>query len=332
MKNKHQELPETEALFTRRFDQAILDSGSPLLHSQSLTALQVNVGRLCNLSCRHCHVTAAPGRLEIMTPETMEAVLHLARRCPPCTIDITGGAPEMNPHFRTFVAQLRREGFPVQVRTNLTVGFEAGQQDLFDFFHQHQVALVASLPCYLAENVDAQRGSGTYQQSIEAIRQLNRLGYGQPQGLSLSLVYNPGGPFLPPSQEDLEDAYRRELQERYGLSFTRLLTLANMPIGRFLEDLRHENKARGYCQLLEEAFNPETLDGLMCRHQISIDWDGRLFDCDFNLALQLPLNTKEPLTVFSADPEQLLVRRIRTAEHCFGCTAGSGSSCGGSLV
>ena len=314
------------------FDQAITASGKPLLRAESLQTLQVNVGRLCNLSCRHCHVGAKPGHSEIMSWETMEAILTLARRCQPCSVDITGGAPEMNPHFRTFVEQLSQENFPLQVRTNLTVGFEPGQQDLFDFFLRHRVSLVASLPCYLADNVDAQRGPGVHQKSIEALRLLNQLGYGRHKELPLNLVYNPGGPFLPPSQEVLEAAYRKELREQYGLDFTRLLTIANMPIGRFLTDLEQAGQDLDYRQLLEKSFNPDTLEGLMCRHHISIDWDGRLYDCDFNLALKLPIETETPLTVFNAIPEQLLRRRICTGEHCFGCTAGSGSSCGGSLV
>jgi len=314
------------------FDQAIVTSGKPLLTAARLQTLQVNVGRLCNLSCRHCHVGATPDRSEVMTWETMEAILAFARRTRPCSIDITGGAPEMNPHFRKFVEQLRREYFPVQVRTNLTVCFEPGQQDLFDFFRRHRVELVASLPCYLADNVDAQRGSGVYRQSIEALKQLNQQGYGRQKELSLNLVYNPGGPFLPPSPEVLEAAYRKELHGQHGLDFTRLLTITNMPIGRFLKDLQNAGKDAEYHQLLVTAFNPETLEGLMCRHQISIDWDGRLYDCDFNLALELPIDAGAPPTIYNTLPEQLLQRRIRTGEHCFGCTAGSGSSCGGALV
>jgi radical SAM/Cys-rich protein len=314
------------------FDQAVTSDGRPLLKGESLDTIQVNLGRLCNLSCRHCHVGANPGRTEIMDWPVMEAIIALVRKSAPGRIDITGGAPEMNPHFRRFVSALRELELPVQVRTNLTVIFEPGQDDLPDFFQQHGVELVASLPCYLSDNVDQQRGSGVYEQSVEALKLLNSKGYGTADGLPLSLVYNPGGPFLPPDQEVLEAAYRKELNERFGLIFTRLLTITNMPIGRFLDDLRHEGKDDEYSQLLREAYNSETLDGLMCRHQICIDWDGHLYDCDFNLALELPLAEGAPVTIFDATPENLLSRTIRTAQHCFGCTAGSGSSCGGALV
>jgi len=314
------------------FDEAVSRSGTPTLEAETPSTLQANLGRLCNLSCRHCHVEASPLRPEIMDWPVMEAILALAERCPGCRVDITGGAPELNPHFRRFVAALRERDVPVQVRTNLTVLLEAGQEDLATFFRRHRVELVASLPCYLADNVDSQRGLGTYDRSIEAIRLLNREGYGTRGELPLNLVYNPGGPFLPPPQERLEAAYRSELDERFGVSFTRLHTLANMPIGRFLDELRLAGKDDDYRRVLVEAFNPQTLDGLMCRHQVSIDWDGKLYDCDFNLALGLPLHSKAPRTVFEATADNLDRRSIRTGEHCYGCTAGSGSSCGGALV
>lgn len=314
------------------FEQAIDASGYRPLTSEALPVLQVNLGRQCNLSCHHCHVGASPARREVMNWTTMEAVIALARSCRPRQIDITGGAPEIIPHFRRFVEALRADDFAVQVRTNLTVIFEPGQQDLPGFFRRHGVELVASLPCYLSDNVDRQRGRGVYDLSINALKRLNAEGYGLDDNLPLNLVYNPGGPFLPPSQELLEAAYRKELRERYDLHFNRLLTITNMPIGRFLDDLSHAGKDDDYRQLLREAFNPGTLEGLMCRHQVSIDWNGTLYDCDFNLALGLPLGHDAPQTVFEATPESLTGRVIRTAGHCFGCTAGSGSSCGGMLV
>jgi len=316
----------------RSFSQAASSCGQSPLTAGAITVLQVNLGRMCNLHCRHCHVGASPASRDVMDWPTMEAVLRFAETCKPRQVDITGGAPEINPHFRRFVADLRGSGFAVQVRTNLTVMFEPGQQDLPEFFRHHQVGLVASLPCYLSDNVDSQRGKGVYDHSIEALRRLNAQGYGLRADLPVNLVYNPGGPFLPPGQEMLEATYRRELNDRHDVHFTSLLTITNMPIGRFLEDLRQSGKAEDYRRLLREAFNPGTLGDLMCRHQVSIDWDGALYDCDFNLALGMSLGDPGPRTVFDIDPQTLPGRRIRTDEHCFGCTAGCGSSCGGALV
>lgn len=247
-------------------------------------------------------------------------------------VDLTGGAPEMNLHFRKFVQALRQEGHRVQVRTNLTVLLEAGLEDLAEFLREHQVQLVASLPCYLEENVQAQRGVGVYEKSIAAIKRLNALGYGFESGLALNLVYNPGGPFLPPPQKVLEEDYRRELGTRFGISFTRLLTITNMPLGRFRAELNRQNQEQDYLRLLRKSFNPHTVGGLMCRQQISIGWDGTLYDCDFNLALGLPVNHGAPDHIQSFSPPDLRMRRIVTGEHCFACTAGAGSSCGGALV
>ncbi len=314
------------------FDRAVAESRGGALQAERLQTLQVNLGRLCNLSCRHCHVGGSPIRSEVMTWPVMEQILALGRALPGSPVDITGGAPEMNPHFRPFVEALVANGHPVQVRTNLTVFFEPGMEGLPEFYRRHKVALVASLPCYLSDNVDAQRGKGVYGQSVEALRQLNALGFGRRPELQLSLVYNPGGPFLPPDQAVLEAAYRRELRERFGIDFTSLFTITNMPIGRFLEELRRQGRDDDYRLLLAEAFNPGTLEGLMCRRQVSIDWDGTLYDCDFNLSLGLPLSPGLPRTVAEATPANLTRRAIRTGEHCFGCTAGTGSSCGGALV
>ena len=316
----------------RTFDQLVAEvSGGPLMAEQVQT-VQVNLGLLCNLSCRHCHVEASPTRTEVMTWPTMEAVLRLTRALPGVQVDLTGGAPELNPDFRRFVTALSEQGHPVQVRTNLAVFFEPGLEDIPEFLAAHQIHLVASLPCYLDENVDAQRGGGTYKRSVSALRRLNGLGYGREPSLPLNLVYNPGGAFLPPEQADLEDAYRRELQERFGIVFSRLLTITNMPLGRFYQDLTVAGTAGRYQQLLQESFNPETLQGLMCRHQICVAWDGRLADCDFNIALGLSMADGLPGHIEQLDPQSLNGRRIVTGQHCFGCTAGCGSSCRGALV
>jgi len=314
------------------FDHVLRQHLGRQLLAEAPQTIQVNLGLRCNLSCRHCHVEGGPNRSEVMSWTTMQSVLRLAEAFPAARIDLTGGAPELNPHFRRFVAAARERGHQVQVRTNLTVLFEAGLEDLPEFFRKHQVQLVASLPCYLDRNVDAQRGRGVYEKSMRAIRLLNELGYGLIDALPLNLVYNPGGPFLPPAQINLEADYRKQLQEAAGVTFSRLLTITNMPIGRFLEDLRLQEKEALYWGLLEDSFNPHTVEGLMCRHQICVAWDGSLSDCDFNQVLGLGLEEGLQLHVDQLDPGRLAGRRIVTGRHCFGCTAGCGSSCGGALV
>ena len=315
-----------------RFEQTIRRHGRDGLGVDDIRVLQANLGFLCNLQCRHCHVEGSPEREEVMSGETVEQVLAALRQLSGVLLDLTGGAPELNPQFRHLVSAARAGGHPVQVRTNLSVLFEPGMEDLPRFFRDHQVQLVASLPCYLEENVCAQRGIGVFQRAVEAIRTLNELGYGTDPALPLDLVYNPGGPFLPPDQLSLEADYRRELHAQFGLRFNRLLTIANMPIGRFLEDLEREGKAERYRGLLEASFNPLTLDGLMCHHQLAVAWDGTLYDCDFNLALGIPVAYGAPDHISRFDRHALATRRVVTREHCFGCTAGSGSSCGGALV
>lgn len=302
------------------------------LRSLKVEALQVNLGLRCNQQCTHCHLEASPSRTEMMEWSIMELVVEAARRANCQLVDLTGGAPELNPYFRRFVRVLRQGGHQVQVRTNLTVLLEPGMEDLPRFFREQQVQLVASMPCYLEENVRAQRGMGVYEKSIAVIKQLNALGYGFKSILPLNLVYNPGGPFLPPSQATLEKDYRGELGARFGITFTRLLTITNMPLGRFRTGLDRHNQQRGYLQLLRESFNPQTVEGLMCRHQLSVGWDGTLYDCDFNLSLGLPVNHGAPDHIQSFNIEDLGRRRIVTGDHCFGCTAGSGSSCRGALV
>ena len=314
------------------FDQAVREVLGAGLESAVVQAIQVNLGLVCNLSCRHCHVEASPHRNESMTWETMQSLLRLTEALPEARVDLTGGAPELNPNFRPLLDALLEQGHQVQVRTNLTVFFEAGQGDTPEFLADRGVHLVASLPCYLDDNVDKQRGGGVYKRSVAALRRLNSLGYGRQPGLPLNLVYNPGGAFLPPDQATLEDTYRRELNERFDVEFTRLLTITNMPMGRFLSDLQRDGQAEDYKHLLEDSFNQSTIDGLMCRHQICIAWDGTLSDCDFNSALGLSLAGNLPRHIDQLDPSALEGRPIVTGEHCFGCTAGCGSSCGGALV
>ena len=314
------------------FERQIAEVTRDGLRCLNIEVLQLNLGLQCNQRCHHCHLEAAPQRKEMMDWPTMERVMKVAKEIQVRLVDLTGGAPEINPHFRRFLMALREQSNSVQVRTNLTVLLEPGLEDLPHFFRDHQVQIVASMPCYLEENVCAQRGKGVYEKSITAIQRLNALGYGLQPGLSLSLVYNPGGPFLPPSQGALEEDYRRELRERFGISFTRLLTITNMPLGRFQRELRQQKQEEQYLQLLRESFNPQTVPGLMCRHQLSVGWDGTLYDCDFNLALGLPVNHGAPDHIRSFRVPDLRSRRIVTGEHCFACTAGSGSSCGGALV
>ena len=314
------------------FEKHVANSRSDGLHSLRIETLQVNLGLQCNQQCSHCHLEASPQRREEMGWPIMQLVLKATKSVHCQLVDLTGGSPELNPNFRRFVAALRQEDHSVQVRTNLTVLLEKGMEELPEFLRNHQVQLVASLPCYLEENVRAQRGEGVYAKSIEAIKRLNALGYGTGSGLPLNLVYNPGGPFLPSSQSALEEDYRRELHQRFGITFTHLLTITNMPLGRFRMELIRQNQERNYLDLLRKSFNPQTVNGLMCRHQISVGWDGTLYDCDFNLALGLPVNHGAPDHIRSFKPEDLNMRRVVTGEHCFTCTAGSGSSCGGALV
>jgi radical SAM/Cys-rich protein len=329
-------MAEAAANTISNFDACVAQHEGGTLDGIDLDTIQLNIGLTCNLACRHCHVSSGPKRTEQMNWKTGEAVLRVARLAGARLIDITGGAPEMNPHFRRFVAAARAQGHAIQVRTNLTIFFEDGYEDLPQFFREHRVALVASLPCYTAANVDRQRGDGVFDGSVRALQLLNAEGYGLRDDLPLHLVYNPLGPSLPPPQAQLEQDYRRELDRLFGIRFTDLFAIANMPIGRFLGDLRTQGKETAYMDRLRGAFNPGTLVGLMCRHQLNVDWNGALFDCDFNLALKMGVADGLPRNVRELDtPEAVEAfrrRRIVTAPHCFGCTAGSGSSCGGALL
>ncbi len=297
----------------------------PLL-AREIEVLQVNLGYQCNMACRHCHVSAGPNRTETMDKALVDDVLRVLVENPVKTLDITGGAPELNPHFRRLVSEARKAGKRVIVRTNLTIFFEPGMGDLPEFYRDHDAELVASLPCYLEENIAAVRGNGAFKKSMEALRRLNGLGFGETTNRPLSLVYNPGGAFLPPLQSALEADYKRELRDRYGISFTRLYVFTNMPIGRFGEALVASGAFRQYLDMLASAFNPDTLDNIMCRTIVSVGWDGRLYDCDFNQVLGLGVDPDRPQHIRDFDYDALARRRLTVDDHCFGCTAGQGST------
>jgi radical SAM/Cys-rich protein len=315
------------------FRQTLEEHGLGPLTASGVEVLQVNVGKLCNQTCRHCHVDAGPDRREVMSRETMAECLAVLARTEIPVVDITGGAPELNPHFRWFVAEARGLGRHVIDRCNLTILLTRGNEDLPEFLARLQVEIVASLPCYLEQNVDAQRGEGVFERSIAALHRLNALGYGRPgTGLVLNLVYNPLGPALPPPEEKLEADYRRELAARYGVVFNRLYTITNMPISRFLDDLLTSGRFEAYLETLLAAFNPAAVAGVMCRTTLSVDWQGNLFDCDFNQMLELGLLPGLPRHIRDFDAVRLGARPVATGRHCYGCTAGTGSSCRGSTV
>ncbi len=316
----------------RPFADALAASGLWPLRAAGIQVLQVNVGKLCNQTCRHCHVDAGPDRTEVMTRETMQLCLDALTQADIPTLDITGGAPELNPHFRWLVAQARALGRHVIDRCNLTVLLAPRFEDLPEFLARHRVEVVASLPCYLPANTDRQRGDGVFEKSVEALRRLNAVGYGQTGGPPLTLVYNPVGPSLPPPQPQLEEAYRRELAARYGVAFSRLFTITNMPISRFLDDLLQSGRLDEYLHKLTGAFNPAAAAGVMCRTTLSVNWDGRLSDCDFNQMLDLGLAPGLPAHVRDFDAGKLADRRVVTGQHCYGCTAGAGSGCQGAIV
>lgn len=342
------------------FAQRLAADGQTLTRDR-LTTLQINVGKMCNLACHHCHVEAGPNRTEIMTWPVMQRILDWLDTHRDAlvleTVDLTGGAPEMNPHFRRFVTALRDRGLHVLDRCNLTILLEAGYEDLADFLAQHEVEIVASLPCYLEDNVDAQRGNGVFQGSIEALRRLNGVGYGQEDSpLRLDLVYNPVGYGLPPDQEGLARDYKRELADRFGIVFNKLWTITNMPIKRFEHQLRRDGQYDVYMAKLTVAHRAENVDAVMCRSLVSVGWQGAVYDCDFNQMLLMSLaaggqatpeggssnadrgkygdehtieSTSRKLWEFT--PDELIGRAIATGAHCFGCTAGAGSSCTGAL-
>lgn len=324
---------------------AQLQSDGQSLQRADIGILQLNVGKMCNLACHHCHVEAGPNRKEIMAWDTIAKILswldHYQEEAGVHTIDLTGGAPEMNPHFRSLVSELRARSLHVLDRCNLTILLEPGYEEMCAFLAENQVEIVASLPCYSSDNVDKQRGSGVFDGSIEALQKLNAAGYGQPgTGLKLDLVYNPVGYGLPPAQEGLQRDYKRELDEHFGIQFDHLWTITNMPIKRFEHALRRDGVFDQYMDKLQAAHNPQNVERVMCRNLVSIGWQGSVYDCDFNQMLQMPIDGPEgdehmversSRKLWEFTPAELIGRAIRTAGHCFGCTAGSGSSCTGAL-
>lgn len=311
----------------------LLEIQFPSLMRETLQTLQVNLGYRCNLSCNHCHVNAGPKRTEMMEWETIEQVMAVLEQGTIRQLDLTGGAPELNPHFRALVEHAQRCGVAVIDRCNLTILQEPGQEDLAQFLAKHRVEVVASLPCYLQENVDAQRGKGSFEASIDGLHQLNALGYGEEgSGRTLNLVYNPQGASLPPAQQTLEEDYKRELEQRYGIRFNRLLTITNLPIHRFGSQLLSNGEFESYMELLRDNCQPQNLQTVMCRSLISVDWRGVLYDCDFNQMLQWPIEAEGgSLHLSDLLHQKWTDRPIRVAGHCYGCTAGQGSSCGGAL-
>jgi radical SAM/Cys-rich protein len=312
----------------------LLETDFPPLRRTRLDTLQANLGYRCNQSCLHCHVAASPKRTEEMSWETMELLLQFAHRQGVATLDLTGGAPELNPHFRRLVLAAREQGLKLIDRCNLTILNEPGQEDLADFLAGNEVEIVASLPCYLEENVDRQRGEGVFESSLCGLRKLNALGYGQAaSGRVLNLVYNPTGPSLPPDQVKLEAAYKDQLAIRYGIVFNQLFALSNMPIQRFGSQLVSCNEFHDYMRLLKGAHRDDNLAGVMCKSLISVSWQGFVYDCDFNQMLCLPLGeASAPVQLGDLLATEFDRQLIRVADHCYGCTAGQGSSCGGALV
>jgi radical SAM/Cys-rich protein len=308
-------------------------SDFPAIERGRITTLQLNLGYRCNLSCIHCHVNAGPRRTETMDRETMRLALEVGRKLGVTILDLTGGSPEMNSEFRWLVGHARQQGLHIMDRLNPTIMEEPGYDWVGEFLAEHRVEAVASLPCYSQENVDEQRGDGVFESSIRALRRLNDLGYAQPGSeLVLNLVYNPNGAFLPPPQAKLESDYRHLLGDNFGITFNRLYALANMPIQRFGSWLLSKGRFDSYMQTLRNAHQDSNLDAVMCRSTLSVGYDGRLFDCDFNQMLKLPLAGRQPHTHLRDLLEHDLPSRIGVAGHCFGCTAGQGSSCGGALT
>lgn len=303
------------------------------LRPTGVEIFQINVGKMCNQVCKHCHVDAGPDRQEIMTRETMAQILEAIGHTEVQKVDLTGGAPEMNPHFRWFVEELAAMGKSIMVRCNLTIIMANPKyHDLPDFFKQHGVEVVSSLPYFAARRTDAQRGDGVFDKSIQALQMLNRVGYGQPDtGLKLDLVYNPSGAFLPGNQQELEQEFKNKLKERYQVAFNALYAITNLPISRFLDYLVKSGNYQDYMHELVNAFNPAAATGVMCRNTLSVSWDGYLYDCDFNQMLDMKLENA-PAHITDFDREATNKRAIRVSQHCYGCTAGAGSSCGGATT
>jgi radical SAM/Cys-rich protein len=322
-----------EAAGVPAFADRMAAAGLSPFRATGIEVFQINVGRMCNQVCKHCHVDAGPDRTEIMTRQTMDLCLAALEKTGAPIVDITGGAPEMNPHFRWLVDRVKDLGRHVIDRCNLTILLAEGYRDLPKFLAGRRVEIVASLPYYLGRQTDAQRGDQVFERSIRALQRLNELGYGDPVGgLALNLVYNPVGAYLPPKQEAIEADYKRELARRYGIRFNRLYTVTNLPINRFLDYLLESGNYASYMAKLSDRFNETAAAAVMCRHTISVGWDGRLYDCDFNQMLDVGLEDGLPGHIRDFDPQRFARRTIQTGNHCYGCTAGSGSSCTGSLA
>lgn len=312
----------------------LVNSDFPNINRSQLEVLQINLGYKCNLSCHHCHVNASPRRKEAMQEDIIETLFAFIDLHPIKTLDLTGGAPEMNPHFKELVKEARKRSIHVIDRCNLTILNEPGYEDMAQFLADHNVEVVASLPCYLEDNVDKQRGDGTFLSSIKALKTLNTLGYGQTSSdLLLNLVYNPISAVLPPNQQELEAAYKTQLKERFDIEFNHLYTITNMPIARFGSTLVEKDQFQPYMKLLKDNYNASSLKDVMCRNTLSIDYEGFVYDCDFNQMLSIPLGMSESFKTHISDLMEQSIQGlpIAVADHCYGCTAGQGSSCGGAL-
>jgi radical SAM/Cys-rich protein len=318
-------------MYFEDFSEKVVETNPDLLDFAKLETLQVNVSNKCNQACHHCHLIAGPGSEKVMSKEVIVKIIDFLKKHPDLTLDITGGAPELNPHFRFLVERASAILSRIMVRTNLTVFFEEGLEDIPGFYKTHRIVVIASLPCYLRENVEAQRGIGVYEKSIKALKKLNKLGYGDT--LELNLVYNPGGAFLPPDQKDLKEAYKKNIMESHDVRFNNLFTIVNAPLGRFRKSLDANGEYEKYLELLEKNYNPNTVANIMCRNLVSVDYRGILYNCDFNQVVDLPIKDQAGKTVTIDDLEELIRKgfKIETANHCYCCTAGSGSSCTGAL-
>ena len=327
-------LSDHEAVQIDSFENKLKGMNLFPLKPTAIDIFQVNVGKMCNQVCKHCHVDAGPDRKEIMTRETMQLCLDALKDTDISTVDLTGGAPEMNPNFRWFVEELSAMGKKIIVRCNLTIILANPKyHDLPEFFKKHQINVVSSLPYFNAKRTDAQRGDGVFEKSIKALQMLNEVGYGKEgTGLQLDLVYNPSGAFLPGDQMNLENEFKRRLSNGYAIDFNNLFAITNLPISRFLDYLMISENYESYMQELVNAFNPQAALGVMCRNTLSVSWDGYLYDCDFNQMLDMKINGKAPSHIRDFDLDQLTQRNIQINQHCFGCTAGAGSSCGGTTA
>lgn len=326
-------LSDSEAAGVVDFKDRLSQQGALPLRPRTIDVLQLNLGYMCNQTCKHCHVDAGPDRKEIMTRETMVECLEAVANSPVKSVDLTGGAPEMNPNFRWFVAEMSKLNVRITVRCNLTI-IVANKKyhDLPSYYKNHGVEIISSLPYFAASRTDAQRGEGVFDRSIKALKMLNAVGYGTDDRLQLNLVYNPSGAFLPGNQETLEQQFKQKLMKGWGIAFNNLLSITNLPISRFLEYLVAADKYETYMAELAAAFNPAAAEGVMCRNTLSVGWDGALYDCDFNQMLEMQLSENMPRHIRDFDWHALVNREIQLANHCYGCTAGAGSSCGGAIV